>query len=726
MAIESDPNDPNFGLENDVSSPNFGLAVAEPPKQESAHPILAGIASGIWGAIPHTLSQVAGLVGAGGESDIQQLARTGRMIGDIFGGATPEESVRKEAPEVAQQQDVLLGKYGTKEQVAGITGLGLQAGLLALPFHAKLRSIAFGETPKTVAPEVAPEAPLASEAVAADTVATPPVPEAVVPEPAPLSTEIKPTEGVPNAEQITETTRPDVNVQLPGGAVEGEVAGGAVPTDVGGEGVPTGGQGQEVPQEVAAVPSRQDLIDQEVKRYQADYLDTAKRFDEHAAEATDPEVKAEMQKIADRHRAEAERASTPEFIQAFIEPKLPEPAPPAAAEPAAAPAQAPAGAGEAVLPHERPDFERGSIHINVRGNELDLTKPVSGWVLPAEKGDYPNAMSTKYGKAGLTAVYVPEEFVQSRGDRPSVIKQGYIPPPENVAKIPSEAIRPSGTVDWTKVFKTEAPAGAGEAPAPEVGAPVAPKEAAPAPLGEQAAPTEPIAEQPNTVPTPAEIQADAGGEERVGIAERYREEQQPGSVIPGVGRTADEARTWGHDFINKGGNPYDVVNQRGAKRELWQDVGVVRAEYERLSNVRRTAEDALEANPNDPQSQMALNNAELAQRQWSKDMQPVLTRAGDALRAATRSYPREINSFSDFTDIVNDHFNGELELTPEQRTQLQKAVTAIKKGNVEATEARAKVTDAAVKKAGGKTMPFEDLKTSLNQKMTKLMEECPV
>ncbi len=225
------------------------------------------------------------------------------------------------------------------------------------------------------------------------------------------------------------------------------------------------------------------------------------------------------------------------------------------------------------------------------------------------------------------------------------------------------------------------------------------------------------------VDTPAEIAAKNGGEE-TGIAARYREEEQPGSVIPGVGRTADEARAWGHDFINKGGNPYDVVANKGPKRELWQDVGVVRAEYERLSNEKRAAEAALESNPSDPQLKMAFDNAEEAQRQWSKDSQPVLTRAGDALRAASRSYPREINTFSDFTDIVNDHFKGEVELTPEKRSELQKAVKAIKKGNLDATEARAQVTDAAVKKAGGKVLSIDDLKTTLQDKMSKLLENC--
>lgn len=226
------------------------------------------------------------------------------------------------------------------------------------------------------------------------------------------------------------------------------------------------------------------------------------------------------------------------------------------------------------------------------------------------------------------------------------------------------------------------------------------------------------------IPTPVEPTQPP---EQTGIAARYREDELgQGSVIPGVGRTSEEARSWGQDFINKGGNPYDAVNQKGPKRELWQDVGIARAEHERLGNEKRAAESALEADPNNPQLQKAFDVADAKQRQWSKDAQPILTRAGDALRAATRSYPREINSFSDFTDIVNDHFKGEVELTPEKRAELQKAVKAIKKGNVEATESRAKVTNEAVKKAGGKVLPFEDLKSTLQNKMSKLLEDCVI
>lgn len=212
--------------------------------------------------------------------------------------------------------------------------------------------------------------------------------------------------------------------------------------------------------------------------------------------------------------------------------------------------------------------------------------------------------------------------------------------------------------------------------------------------------------------------------EPVGVAERYREEQQPGSVIPGVGRTSTEARDWGHNFINKGGNPYDLVNQKGQKRELWQDVGGVRAEYERLANEKRGAEAALESDPNNHKLQDNLFQADEAQRKWSKDMQPVLTRAGDALRAATRSYPREINSFSDFTDILHDNFGGDVELTPAKRAEIQKAVKGIKNVNQEANLARQQVTNTAVKKAGGRTFSFDELKADLGSTVEQLLKDC--
>jgi hypothetical protein len=99
---------------------------------------------------------------------------------------------------------------------------------------------------------------------------------------------------------------------------------------------------------------------------------------------------------------------------------------------------------------------KGYIHVNIRGNELDLSKPLTGWVLPAESGDFPNAMNTKYGRAGRQAVFVPKEWVNSTRDRPPKIKEGFVPNQSQIGVIKPQDIRPSGTVNWESVFSGEA------------------------------------------------------------------------------------------------------------------------------------------------------------------------------------------------------------------------------------------------------------------------------
>jgi hypothetical protein len=102
------------------------------------------------------------------------------------------------------------------------------------------------------------------------------------------------------------------------------------------------------------------------------------------------------------------------------------------------------------------DFERGSIHINLRGGEIDPSKDFTGWVLPAQKDPLPNAMNTRYGSVGKTAVYVPKEWVQYHSTKPARIKPGYRPKPEHIGVITKEAVRENGTVDWSKVFPEKA------------------------------------------------------------------------------------------------------------------------------------------------------------------------------------------------------------------------------------------------------------------------------
>lgn len=144
---------------------------------------------------------------------------------------------------------------------------------------------------------------------------------------------------------------------------------------------------------------------------------------------------------------------------------------------------------------------KGYIHVNIRGNELDLSKPLTGWVLPAESGDFPNAMNTKYGREGRQAVFVPDEWVTSKGGRPPKIKEGFVPNQSQIGVIKPQDIRPSGTVNWESVFSGEAKSAPefseikGETPPPP---PTEPPTGAAPPSGEM--PETTLEEATNPVP----------------------------------------------------------------------------------------------------------------------------------------------------------------------------------------------------------------------------------
>ena len=132
------------------------LLTPEQPKQEGG--VLSGIAAGV-GRLLNPVNLIQGALDIQPRSGLQEVLRTGRMLRDIVGGASIDETVRKEAPEVVQQQEALTGKYGTREQAAQITGLAAQAALLAVPYiHGKLGEIA-GLSKPEVAPEAIPQTP---------------------------------------------------------------------------------------------------------------------------------------------------------------------------------------------------------------------------------------------------------------------------------------------------------------------------------------------------------------------------------------------------------------------------------------------------------------------------------------------------------------------------------------------------------------------------------------
>jgi hypothetical protein len=132
----------------------------------------------------------------------------------------------------------------------------------------------------------------------------------------------------------------------------------------------------------------------------------------------------------------------------------------------------------------------------------------------------------------------------------------------------------------------------------------------------------------------------------IGVAARYREEQQPGSVIPGTVQDAEYWRGHGREFINKGGDPRIAVRAAGRGEVSPRNVGIVSAEYERLAEQTHAAAQVVEANPTNPQARAALDAATQAQAAWSKEMQPVFTRAGESLAAIQGRLPVDETTFA--------------------------------------------------------------------------------
>ena len=134
-----------------------GSAAVEPPKQGG---VLSGVASAIGSAL-NPINIVKGALDIGQPSDISQIYKYGKTLGEIVTGKSPDEAIGQNIPELQQQREAVYGKLGATEQAKALTGIGLQLGMVALPFlHGKTLPRAPGtlaETAGIAKPEVPPE-----------------------------------------------------------------------------------------------------------------------------------------------------------------------------------------------------------------------------------------------------------------------------------------------------------------------------------------------------------------------------------------------------------------------------------------------------------------------------------------------------------------------------------------------------------------------------------------
>jgi hypothetical protein len=220
----------------------------------------------------------------------------------------------------------------------------------------------------------------------------------------------------------------------------------------------------------------------------------------------------------------------------------------------------------------------------------------------------------------------------------------------------------------------------------------------------------------------------AGADQRpdIGISQaRTEAELGQGSVEPGVGAELGSGLDYGRNYINQGGDPRLPI-RRALKSGLVgkNEVGIVHAELERLRGIRNQAAQVAEQNRGDALAQQAFQSADNAQRAWRKELQPVLTKASDALREAyAESGAHDVGTYDGLSNLVDEHFKGKLDLTPEDRTALQKAAKTVD----DARKSTAKSVDRAVEETGKRAkriMSPDELTADLASELNNAFKDC--
>jgi hypothetical protein len=234
---------------------------------------------------------------------------------------------------------------------------------------------------------------------------------------------------------------------------------------------------------------------------------------------------------------------------------------------------------------------------------------------------------------------------------------------------------------------------------------------------------------PMATETPEPAHAPTPVEAELGISQARTEvELGEGSVVPGAGAVMGEGLEYGRNYINKGGDPRLPIRRALSSGMVGKnDVGIVHAELDRLRQERNSAARALDANPDDPGLQQTLNKADAAQRAWRKELQPVLTKASDALREAyATSVPEaDPSTYEGLANIFDEHFKGQREITPEMRTAMSKVAKKVREFRDEANNEIKNVEQKLTKQLKGKkVMTPRELDADLKRELETQFSDC--
>jgi hypothetical protein len=313
------------------------------------------------------------------------------------------------------------------------------------------------------------------------------------------------------------------------------------------------------------------------------------------------------------------------------------------------------------------------------------------------------------GVGGAPEVPVTAETARIGGEQPYAIEPSYAqveepPTTLGVKEGTGGAEPPAGRSDYA----------IGEAQGAEAGGGVPPQEA-----------VEPAA-------TAEAGQAAGAPPVQVGISQaRTEAELGAGSVEPGVGAEMGSGLEFGRKYINEGGDPRLPIRRATASGLVGRkEVGIVHAELERLRGERNAAAQLLEANPDNPTVRAAFDAADTAQRAWRKELQPVLTKASDALREAyAQSVPdADPATYQGLADIFDEHYKGTRDISPEMRTAMAKGARGVRQTREIANGEMAKVEQTLTRQLpkGKRVMTPEELDADLRSELENQFKDCVI
>jgi hypothetical protein len=197
-------------------------------------------------------------------------------------------------------------------------------------------------------------------------------------------------------------------------------------------------------------------------------------------------------------------------------------------------------------------------------------------------------------------------------------------------------------------------------------------------------------------------------------------------LITGVGKSWTDLRNQGHNWIDNGGHPDEVIRVATQSGQTTPEfVGVIEAQYDRLGDNKRVAQQAWEADPTNPELEFAMISAEEMHQAWRQQMEPVLRRAGRALNEARIRGVYDLNTLSGVHDLFVELWKGSRETTPELRNQFRQVADVYRQaGDLASDSIKKAVAETKRLLKPNRSMNLEELKSDFANILKDQFKDC--